>query len=109
MSQRTRRPFRHGKKPFKRAPHVTTEEKIKNFVIRNSRNGFFTKLKTISFKFELPEDEALSISGSLLADNVLECVHDDNGEAKLCEAGKSFDVMQKEMKRRAEKRKKKHN
>ena len=107
MSKRTRPPFRKfGKKTFKKPPPVTTEEKIKNFVIRNSRNGFFTKLTTLSYKFEIPEDEAWVISGSLLADNVLECVHDENGDAKLCEAEKSLEVLQKERQRRTQIKKK---
>jgi len=104
VSQRDR-PFRKfSRKPFSRAPTVTMEEKIKSFVVRNSRAGFFTKLTTISFKFEIPEDEAMSLLSMLLADNVLEIRHDDFGEAKLCEAGKSFEVLQKEQKRRSEKR-----
>jgi len=80
------------------------EDKIKSFVIRNSRAGFFTKLTTVSFKFEIAQDEAMSILSMLLADNTLEIVHDDFGEAKLCEAGRSYDVMQKELQRRSEKR-----
>ncbi len=100
------RPFRKfGHKPFRRERPVTTEEKIKNFVVRNSRNGFFTRLKTLSFKFAISEDEAWSITGSLLSDNVLECVHDENGEVKLCEFDKSFEVGQKELVRRGQKKK----
>ena len=101
-----RRPFkrRFSKKPFKRVPAPTMEDKIKSFVIRNSRTGFFTKLTTVSFKFEIPEEEAMSNLSSLLADNALEIIHDDNGDAKLCEAGKSYDVMQKELKRKREKK-----
>lgn len=92
-----RKPFRHrfGPKKFKQ-PAPTMEDKIKSFVIRNSRNGFFTKVNTLAFKFEITKDEAWSLAGGLLADNVLECTHDSRGDAKLCEAGKLDEVQQKE-------------
>lgn len=100
-----KRPFRKfDKRPRKRESPPTTEDLIKNFVIRNSRNGFFTKIPTLAFKFEIPADSAWEIAGSLLADNVLECMHDERtGDPKLCEAGKSYEVLQKEITRRREK------
>ena len=46
-----------NKRPFKKFRHkskpVTTDEKIKNFVLRNSKNGYYTKVSTLSFKFEI--------------------------------------------------------
>ena len=48
-----KRPYRKFKKSGK---PLTTEQKIESFVIRNSKNGFFTKVKTIPFKFEISED-----------------------------------------------------
>ncbi len=100
-------PFKKfDKRPRKRERAPTTEELIKNFVIRNSRNGFFTKIPTLSFKFEIPHDTAWELAGTLLAENVLEVIHDERtGDPKLCEAGKSYEVLQKEVQRRREKAK----
>ncbi len=98
------RKFKKFDRKFKRPPPVSTEDKIKSFVIRNSRNGFFTRLKTLAFKFEITEDEAWGISGALLSDNVLECFHDEKGEVKLCEVGHSLDLEQKELQRRGQNR-----
>ncbi len=108
MSERFKKsPFRKfDRRPRKRERPPTTEELIKNFVIRNSRNGFFTKIPTLSFKFEIPQDAAWEMAGTLIAENVLEVIHDERtGDPKLCEAGKSYEVLQKEMQRRREKAK----
>lgn len=79
-----------GRGPPRRRETATKDELIKNFVIRNSRNGFFTRVHTIATKFETSDDEAWSLIGMLLADNSIECVHDSRGEVKLCEAGRSM-------------------
>ena len=73
---------------------MSIEDKIKSFVLRNSRMGFFTNSKTIITKFSLTEEEAMTHLGFLLSDNVLECTHGRNGEMKLCEAGKRTEIQQ---------------
>ena len=45
-----KKPYRNFKK---REPNLTTEQKVEQFVIRNSKNGFFTKVSTISYKFDV--------------------------------------------------------
>lgn len=82
---------RFGRSGPKR-PKVSVEDRIKSFVIRNSRMGFFTNMKTITTKFGLTEDEALSKLGFLLTNDTLECVHGRNGEIKLCESGKRLEI-----------------
>ena len=57
-----KRPYRKFKNPEK---PLTTEQKIESFVIRNSKNGFFTKVKTIPFKFEISEDRAWDVVGGI--------------------------------------------
>ena len=50
-----RKPFRKFKN---NSPSLTVEQKIEQFILRNSRNGFFTKVSTINYKFEIiPEIE----------------------------------------------------
>lgn len=88
-----------GKRPFKKsAPKI--EDRIRDFVIRNSRNGFFTRVQTVATKFGISKDEAWSLAGTLLADNSIECVHSRDGEAKLCEIDCSVEIMSKERQRR---------
>jgi len=97
-----------NKKPFrrfeKRAKPQTTEEKIKSFVMRNSKNGYYTKVSTLSHKFEISEERAWEIVGELLDDGLIESTHDErSGEMKLCETGKTYLIMDLERKRKREK------
>ena len=95
-----RRSFRR----FKKEPSLTTEQKIEQFIIRNSKNGYFTKVSTIPYKFEISEDIAWSVVGELLSSGLLESTHDEfSGEMKLCEAGKIYLIMDLEKRRKREK------
>ena len=87
---------------FKRlGKSLTTEQKIESFVMRNSRNGFFTKVKTIPFKFEISEDKAWDVVGELLSNGTVEASHDEfTGEMKLCETGKTYAIMNLEQERK---------
>jgi len=96
-----RKPFRRFKK---REPSLTREQKIEQFILRNSQNGYFTKVSTIPYKFEISESRAWEIVGELLSNSLLESVHDEiTGEMKLCEIGKSYSIMDLEIKRKREK------
>ncbi|MCV0372630.1 MAG: hypothetical protein K5793_03655 [Nitrosarchaeum sp.] len=98
-----KRPFR---KFVKKEKKQTTEEKIKSFILRNSRNGYYTKISTLPYKFEISEDRAWEIAGALLGEGDLESIHDEHtGEMKLCEAGKIYDILSQEQKRKKEKAK----
>ena len=97
-----------NKKPFRRfkqkSKSLTTEEKIRNFVKRNSENGYYTKVSTIPRKFEISEERAWEIVGELLDDGSIESTHDEKtGEMKLCEAGKTYSILSLDQKRRKEK------
>lgn len=97
-------------KPFRkferRTKSQTTEEKIKDFVLRNSKNGYYTKVSTLSYKFEISEDRAWEIVGGLLDDGLVESIHDQRtGEMKLCETGKTYFILDLELKRKREKSK----
>ncbi len=82
----------------------TTEEKIKDFVIRNSRNGYYTKVSTLSYKFEISQDRAWEIVGELLDEGSVESVHDQkSGEMKLCETGKTYIILNLEQQRKRQK------
>ena len=81
------------------------EEKIKSFVIRNSKNGYYTKVSTLSYKFEISEERAWEIVGGLLDEGLVESIHDENsGEMKLCETGKTYIILNLEQKRKHQKR-----
>jgi len=83
---------------------LTREQKIEQFILRNSRNGFFTKVSTIPYKFEISESKAWDIVGELLSNSSLESFHDQiTGEMKLCEIGKMYFIMDLEKKRKREK------
>jgi len=105
------------RKPFKRfskrEPSLTTEQKVAQFILRNSKNGFFTKVSTIPYKFDISESMAWGIIGELLSDGTLDSIHDlVTGDMKLCETGKIYTIMDLERKREKEKfreRKKKIN
>lgn len=97
-----------NKKPFRkfkpRTKPVTTEQKIKSFVLRNSKNGYFTKVSTLSYKFEISQDRAWEIVGELLDDGSIESTHDERtGDMKLCETGKTYSIANLEQKRKREK------
>jgi len=96
-----RKPYRK----FKRSgPSLTREQQIEKFVLQNSQNGFFTKVSTIPYKFEISESRAWEIVGELLSNGSLESIHDENsGEMKLCETGKAYSIMDLDRKRRREK------
>jgi len=96
-----RKPFRKFKR---KEPSLTREQQIEKFILRNSQNGFFTKVSTIPYKFEISESRAWEVIGELLSNNTLESVHDEiTGEMKLCEPGKIYFIMDLEKKRKREK------
>jgi len=96
-----RKSFRKFKR---REPSLTREQKIEQFILRNSQNGFFTKVSTIPYKFEISESRAWEIVGELLSNGSLESIHDEfTGEMKLCETGKTYLIMDLEKKRKREK------
>ena len=91
-------------KKFKRSKPQTTEEKIKSFVLRNSKNGYYTKVSTLPYKFEISQERAWEIVGEILDEGIIESVHDEKtGEMKLCEAGKTYAIMNLDQKRKREK------
>jgi len=99
------KPYRNFKK---REPSLTTEQKVEQFIIRNSKSGFFTKVSTLSYKFDISEDMAWSIVGELLSSGLFDSIHDEySGEMKLCEAGKTYLIKDMEMKRKRDKYKSK--
>ncbi len=89
-------------KNFKRQrSNLTTEQKIEKFIIRNSDNGFFTKVSTIQHKFEISENMTWDIVGQLLVEGLLESTHDVvTGEMKLCKMGKTYNIMDLEQRRK---------
>ena len=96
-----RKPFRRF---TKREPSLSTEQKIESFILRNSKNGYFTKVSTISYKFEVSQNKGWDIVGELLVSGSVESIHDEiSGEMKLCETGKSYYIMDLEKKRKREK------
>lgn len=98
-----RKPFRRFKK---REPSLTLEQKIEKFIVRNSKSGFFTKVTTIPYKFEISESKTWDIVGELLSNGILESIHDEiSGEMKLCETGKTYTIMNLERQRKREKNK----
>ena len=102
-----RKPFRGFKK---REPTLSTEQKIESFILRNSKNGYFTKVSTIPYKFEISESRAWDIVGEFLSNGSLESIHDENtGDMKLCESGKTYSIMDLEKKRNREKYSKNKN
>ena len=100
------------RKPFRKfrntGPSLTIEQKIEQFILRNSKNGYFTKVSTINYKFEISESKAWEIVGELLFNGNIESTHDQNtGDMKLCENGKTFQIMELERIRNREKYKNK--
>ena len=92
MSERKQfRKFRNN------GPTLTIEQKIEQFILRNSKNGYFTKVSTINFKFEISESKAWEIVGELLFNGNIESIHDQNtGDMKLCENEKTYEIMELE-------------
>ena len=98
------RPFRKFNRSFRKSKPQTVEEKIKSFVLRNSNNGYYTKVSTLSYKFEASEQRVWEIVGDLLDEGRVESIHDErSGEMKLCETGKTYLILDLEQKRRREK------
>jgi predicted house-cleaning noncanonical NTP pyrophosphatase (MazG superfamily) len=82
----------------------TIEDRIKDFILRNSKNGYYTKVSTLSYKFEILQDKAWEIVGELLTDGLIESIHDEfTGEMKLCEAGKTYLILNLEQQRKRQK------
>ena len=96
-----RKPYRNFKK---REPNLTVEQKVEQFILRNSNNGYFTKISTIHHKFEISEEMTWMIIGELLSNGSCESIHDEiSGEMKLCELGKTYEIMGLERKRKRDK------
>lgn len=104
---------RFGGKFKKRTPDVPIEKKIESFILRNSNNGYFTKISTVTSKFNISESETWSIVGMLMSEGTLESIHDPtSGEMKMCEADKKYEVLGMGKRRRFENQRdgqKKHN
>lgn len=80
------------------------EEKIKNFILRNSRNGYYTKVSTLPQKFEISEDLVWQIVGEILDEGIIESTHDEkSGEMKLCEVGKTYVILNLDRQRKRQK------
>ncbi len=85
----------------KKGPSLTTEQKVETFILRNSENGYFTKVSTIPYKFEISESKAWDIVGELLSNGKIESIHDEiSGEMKLCKNGQTYSIMNNEQKRK---------
>ena len=98
-----RKPYR---KFVKKGPPLTIEQRVEKFVLRNSENGFFTKVSTIPYKFEISESKAWDVVGELLTGGTLESIHDEfTGEMKLCKMGQMYSVMNSERNKKRESRK----
>jgi len=95
---REKRPLKKFKKQ-----RLTDYEKIKNFILRNSQNGYFTRVPTIAYKFEIPHARAWDIVGELLTDNIIESYHDNTGEMKVCATGQIFKILNKTKKKSSKK------
>ena len=96
-----RKPFRNFRR---KEPSLTTEQKIEKFILRNSKNGFFTKVSTIPYKFEISESKSWDVIGELLSGGMFESIHDERtGEMKICETGKTYEIMDLERKRKRDK------
>lgn len=88
----------------KRNKSESTEEKIKNFILRNSKNGYYTKVSTLPQKFEISEDRVWQIVGEILDEGQIESTHDEkSGEMKLCEVGKTYIILNLDKQRKRQK------
>lgn len=100
VSENQRSPKKFGNRSY-RSKTQTIEDKIKDFILRNSKNGYYTKVSTLSYKFEISSEKTWQIVGELLIDGVVESVHDEfTGEMKLCETGKTYLILNLDMQRK---------
>ena len=83
-----RKPFRRFKK---REPSVSVEKKVEMFILRNSKSGFFTKISTIPYKFEISESKAWDIVGELMRRENLEKLRNVFYEKQFPTRGKNED------------------
>ena len=104
MVPENKRTFRRSDGSKSREKTQTLEDRIRDFILRNSKNGYYTKVSTLSYKFEIPQDKAWEIVGGLLTDGTMESIHDEfTGEMKLCEAGKTYLILNLEQQRKRQK------
>lgn len=99
-----------NKKPFRKFKNrerpISIEDKIKNFVLRNSKNGYYTKVSTLPQKFEISDDKVWQIVGELLDEGKIESTHDEkSGEMKLCEFGKTYLILNLDRQRKRQRNK----
>lgn len=89
--------------PKRREPSIPVEKKVEMFILRNSRNGYFTKFSTIMTKFNITESETWNLVGMLLSAGNLESIHDPtSGEMKIFEVGKKYEILSTGRRRKME-------
>ena len=94
---------RRFSRPRRREPSPPVEKRAEMFILRNSRNGYFTKFSTIMTKFNITESETWNLVGMLLSAGNLESVHDPtSGEMKIFEVGKKYEILNTGRRRRIE-------
>lgn len=96
---------RRFSRPKRREPSLPVEKRVEMFILRNSRNGYFTKFSTITTKFNITESETWNLVGMLLSAGNLESIHDPtSGEMKIFEVGKKYEILNTGRRRRIEER-----
>ncbi|MCE2498590.1 MAG: hypothetical protein J4F28_06335 [Nitrosopumilaceae archaeon] len=94
---------RRFSRPKRREPSLPVEKRVEMFILRNSRNGYFTKFSTITTKFNITEAETWNLVGMLLSAGNLESIHDPtSGEMKIFEVGKKYEILNTGRRRRIE-------
>ncbi len=94
---------RRFSRPRRREPSPPVEKRVEMFILRNSRNGYFTKFSTIMTKFNITESETWNLVGMLLSAGNLESIHDPtSGEMKIFEVGKKYEILNTGRRRRIE-------
>ena len=94
---------RRFSRPKRREPSPPVEKRAEMFILRNSRNGYFTKFSTIMTKFNITESETWNLVGMLLSAGNLESIHDPtSGEMKIFEVGKKYEILNTGKRRRIE-------
>lgn len=94
---------RRFSRPRRREPSLPVEKRVEMFILRNSRNGYFTKFSTIMTKFNITESETWNLVGMLLSAGNLESIHDPtSGEMKLFEVDKKYEILNTGRRRRIE-------
>ena len=94
---------RRFSRPKRREPSPPVEKRVEMFILRNSRNGYFTKFSTIMTKFNISEPETWNLVGMLLSAGNLESIHDPtSGEMKIFEVGKKYEILNTGRRRRIE-------